>query len=513
MLVSRKIQCSKRLWTCLVFGALCSLLALDFLHLLPRSHFQGLHGSTPGKPGKVIPSISHSGNRTQIADFWVSLESYLREAKPQCSGIKVNRFCSVDGQLHPQWFESLVFGACNIDDMTYRPGEHEKPRADHINLDQQKFDCFKSSHERMVSAARNLAPFLPYDNGTSGVVMVGGGKYNFPALLSIRMLRHSGSNLPVELFIVSPDEYDKDICEKHLPALNAKCRLLSDTFAATPDASEISQYQFKIFAILFSSFENVFFLDADAFVAFNPDEMLTSEPFTTSGLITWPDLWAESSSPLFFQMVGLPVPPIQRYASDSGTIVYSKSKHAASMILATYYNYYGPKYYYPLLSQGAHGQGDKETYLHAAIALGMDYWDVKTPLWEIGQWIEHRNFRRVGMGQHYPEDDYSLSPADMKHNRRQTRPFVLHINNPWKVHPEKILGWKGPTWHKGKRIRILGTEQDMLDSFGYDIEEMMWNQVKLLACQLDIGCEKATTYYKDVFGKEEAFSVHKQAIG
>ncbi|KAK7679537.1 Golgi alpha-1,2- mannosyltransferase [Cerrena zonata] len=42
-----------------------------------------------------------------------------------------------------------------------------------------------------------------------------------------------------------------------------------------------------------------------------------------------------------------------------------------------YYNYYGPDYYYPLLSQGAAGEGDKETFIAAAHKLKLPYYQVK----------------------------------------------------------------------------------------------------------------------------------------
>jgi Mannosyltransferase putative len=48
-----------------------------------------------------------------------------------------------------------------------------------------------------------------------------------------------------------------------------------------------------------------------------------------------------------------------RSSTESGEIMYSKPKHELSLLLATYYNYYGPDFYYPLQSQGAPGEGDR----------------------------------------------------------------------------------------------------------------------------------------------------------
>ncbi|KAF2664328.1 nucleotide-diphospho-sugar transferase [Microthyrium microscopicum] len=484
----RRLEFSKRLRICLAFSAIVSLFSLYFVHAnIPPQHFDG--SSRLGTNQENVPHVADPA----LSNFWVKLESHLEQAKPECSKIKANRFCSLDGQFNPLPID-ISFGACNPIDLIFQPGQHDHPRPDHIKMDEKNFACMQKSHDTMVASARSLAPTLPYQNGTSGIVMMGGGQFNFLVLLSLRMLRRSGSKLPVQVFLANAGEYDDVMCNEHFPALNASCQILTTTLSATPNAAKISQYQYKAFAILFSSFENVFFLDADAFVAFNPDPIFTSTPFTTKGLVTWPDLWAETSSPLFFKMANIPVTPVSRYSSDSGVLLYSKRKHAASLILATYYNYYGPNFYYPLLSQGAHGQGDKETYLHAALALGLDAWHVKTPLWQIGTWNK-RKFSRIGMGQHWPHDDYAISAGANK----RVRPFVLHINNPFKMVPSKMFGFWTPTRKSGKRVRIMGTKASMKEWFGYDVEAVAWGEMKKLACELGMECSKVTEYYDSVF--------------
>ena len=48
----------------------------------------------------------------------------------------------------------------------------------------------------------------------------------------------------------------------------------------------------------------------------------------------------------------------------------------------------------------------------------------------------------------------------------------------------------------------MGSKEDMMESFGYDVEALVWYQLKLLACELQIGCDKAKAYYENVFGME-----------
>jgi alpha 1,2-mannosyltransferase len=416
---------------------------------------------------------------TKLVRFWQAFSQQLENARPDCSTIEVN------GQ-HDQT------------KMKFEPMYHQKPRVDQINITMITLFKMREAHHSMVDISRQMAPKLPYIRGTRGIVTIGGGKYNSPLLISLRMLRRSGSRLPVEVFLLSWDEYDSHICEHLLPSLDAKCRILSDIFALAPTHSDTHRYQYKVFAILFSSFEDVFFLDADNFPAFNPDSVLKTEPFVSYGLVTWPDMWAQTSSKYFFEIAEIPTPDITRLSSESGQILFSKRKHGATLLLASYYNYHGPNYYWPLLSQNAWGQGDKETFLHAALALDIPFWDVKTPVWNLGQWVADDNFRHVGMGQHHPEDDFTLSYGDIR-NGKTIRPFMLHINFPWKLDPELIIGDEGPTFHPNKtQIRLLGTKEDMIKSFGYDAEARLWEEILLRACEIDAACDKVKAYYENI---------------
>ena len=119
--------------------------------------------------------------------------------------------------------------------------------------------------------------------------MTAGGTYLVHALVTIRMLRRTGTNLPVKVFLRDPSEGDPRICDDMFPALNAKCIALSDTLS--DDLSAIGKYGYKMIAMMLSSFEDYLYLDADCFPIYNPDVLFTMAPFTTHGLVLWPDFW------------------------------------------------------------------------------------------------------------------------------------------------------------------------------------------------------------------------------
>ena len=430
-------------------SALAAFLILSFIVIII---LYTRPANSPYDSGIVLPvDTTPTHARTYpaaVVSFWTTFAHHLETARPRCKPIEVN-------------------GDMDIGRAKFEPMYHRKPRIDYITLDETDFYDLRDPHRYMADISRKMAKQIPYQRNTRGIVTAaGGGRYFGPLVVSLRMLRRTGSKLPVEVFLSSWAEYDQQLCEHILPQLNAKCRILSDMFSLTPALDIVSDYQYKVFAILFSSFEDVFFLDADSFPVINPDPVMTIDPFKSLGLVTWPDMWAQTSSKWFFAIAGVPCPPVNRFSTDGGQILYSKRKHGASLLLATYYNYYGPDYYYRLQSQNAWGQGDKETFLHAALALNMPFYDVKTALWNVGQWESESNFRHVGMAQYHPGDEYSLSQG-MVNAGHKIRPFVMHNNYPWKLDPQRIMEEEPPTRHpNGSYWRLWGTKEDIIESLG-----------------------------------------------
>jgi len=187
-----------------------------------------------------------------------------------------------------------------------------------------------------------------------GIVMLAGGDYMAPAMVSIRMLRRAGSVQPIELWMSSKEEYEPQLCDEVLPSFDVTCRLLSDVFhnATTRQSQAFAGFQYKIFALLFASFDEVLFLDADVVAIQNPDGLFDSVPFREKGMITWPDLWATSVSPIFYLVTGQTSPPLvgDRASTESGQLMVNKRTHLETLLVAAYYNYWAD-WYYVLLCQ------------------------------------------------------------------------------------------------------------------------------------------------------------------
>ena len=245
-------------------------------------------------------------------------------------------------------------------------------------------------------------------------------------LVSLRLLRRTGCSLPVEVFIPTFDGYEPKLCEKVLPSLNAKCVMLADDLlnVADPEGKqELAAYQIKPFVLLLSSFNEVLFLDADNFPVTDPELLFSSRPFLDTGLIIWPDLWCASQSPFFYSITGAPETPLREHpSSESGQIMYDKTRHIEDLLLACYYSYYGPGLWYPMLSQGYPGEGDKETYLRRRSRIEREFLPTASSPRHAGPRRRHRLCYPTGQS---GTDDYTA----MKDGRRLDAVWICHMHS------------------------------------------------------------------------------------
>lgn len=145
-----------------------------------------------------------------------------------------------------------------------------------LQLDEEELDSMTESHKYVVDNLPDKAPGGLYSG--NGIVYVGGGKFNWLTLLSIKSIRAMGSDLPIEVLIPTLDEYEPELCARVFPALNARCIYLPYALNVQKEDSYISKfafkgYQYKALAILLLSFENVLLLDSDNVPVRHPDNL------------------------------------------------------------------------------------------------------------------------------------------------------------------------------------------------------------------------------------------------
>jgi alpha 1,2-mannosyltransferase len=438
-------------------------------------------------------------------EFWSAISPALLAAKPQCPPIpKV-------------WGGDLLVG--------YNASDPNAQRADRLYLNERQLTELRKSHHDFKTHLDQTRYALPFVPGTRGIATTAGGAYLPVAVVSIRMLRETGCSLPVEVFLASANEWDHEICDVLLPSLSARCLILDDIFTspqAGKPAIHIDKYQYKIMAILFSSFEDVLFLDSDAFPISDPTNLFSWERYKSTGMIRWPDFWFPSESPYFFNIAGLPMPSVQeRGGTESGELMYHKPRHTDSLLMALYYNVYGPDFYYTLQAQGNAGEGDKETFLWSQIVFGDDFYSVQQIIKPVGYITASGEWRGSSMAQFDPRNDALVTGNDLGGlhavGNRRFPPLFLHVNFP-KINPATIFldesfGCAGPTKDTDGRLRRIWIEDEEEANryFGFDVERRLWSVVRSIACQYegkfaswegvtDI-CANATTYWETVFGR------------
>ncbi|KAK2733643.1 hypothetical protein FQN55_003281 [Onygenales sp. PD_40] len=429
--------------------------------------------SSPAAPSAAVQSSGDVPTTRDHGKFWSGFHEILKAAEPRCK-------TPTRLEDHPA---AIGFKPDQVDHVTL---------PEHIVVEAEDRAILKKAHTRFTSLlSSSNAPKLRYKPGTRGIVSTAGGDYLPVLVTSLHMLRKTGSDLPVEIFVADASEYDEYVCEALLPSLNAKCVILADILDYSPLDEGLKKYQFKIFSLLFSSFEQVLFLDADAFPMHEPTKLFTSEPFISTGLVTWPDFWQVTYHPSFFDVSSQSVPAGFRHAStESGQVLVSKKTHAQMLLLSTYYNFYGPSHYYLLLSQGHPGEGDKETFIAPAMILDLPFYAVSTGPAVFGYRKPDGSWEGGVILQTDPVWDSKLEKGQVfgwggKPNAPSHSFITCHANLP-KLDPITAFGENGLAWTpEGKPHRMWGSADEMIDKVGFDIERRLWTELKTTACELE----------------------------
>lgn len=435
----------------------------------------------------------------QIVDFWAQFAKLFDSAKPKCKPLPETEYLS----------EEDLKGSDEAN------GERE-PFPQSLGIPPADVKSLAQAHLKIITdpdfeKANERAPKL-YSG--RGIVTVAGGPYFAPAILAIRMLRKTtNSTLPVQVFLQNKAEYEREICEEILPSLNAECYIVED-FLRPGNPFRVSAYQLKVLAMLFSSFEKVLFLDSDCMALRDPIELFASEPFKSTGLLSWSDYWIATEDAVFYEIAGLAKFPkgVPARSSETGQLMVDKSKHLSSLLLAAYYNIFGPDFYYPILSQGAQGEGDKETFLAGAVVLGKKFYRVAEHVGTVGYHAPDGEFHGGGMVQYSAADEWTIQHGNLTEKAKlgqKPRPFFLHANVP-KMSVGHLLDTDA-IFLQGteQRIRLWGPPESMTKMFGYDVELVAWNEMRHMACDLrDVLadfqgrwklCERANNHYKELF--------------
>jgi ADP-heptose:LPS heptosyltransferase len=206
-------------------------------------------------------------------------------------------------------------------------------------------------------------PSCPKGFRGRGIVMAASGRqYVTCAWVCVRMLRHVGCRLPVEIWHRGSHEWS--------PTLT---RLFEPHGVRVVDASAVLQrhpariehkYGLKPYAILHASFRELLWLDADQVPVQDPTFLFDTPQFKETGAVFWPDYYRFDANNPIWRYTNIPYrdePEVQ-----GGELLIDKNRCWKALRLALWFNEHH-RFFYRYIN------GDKDTFRFGWHKLGYRY--------------------------------------------------------------------------------------------------------------------------------------------
>lgn len=249
------------------------------------------------------------------------------------------------------------------------PGEWPEHWAGFPNVGEAFREMFDEAAERF----RLVKPPATWEADRGIVICAGGWRFFASLYVTVRMIRHVGCNLPIQVwYLGNRGEFD----ERMRQALE---RFDVGWIDGTAYAQEhsiprrvLGGWELKPFAALHAPYQEVISLDADSYPAYNPVEFLGTEEYARVGAAFWPDQGKLDARQ--WEQFGLSYH--DEPAWESGQFIVDKARHWPALAIAGWLNDHSDYVY-------RHIYGDKDTFHLAWRKLGHEVCVPTTePGWE-----------------------------------------------------------------------------------------------------------------------------------
>ncbi|OJJ31448.1 hypothetical protein ASPWEDRAFT_54598 [Aspergillus wentii DTO 134E9] len=187
-----------------------------------------------------------------------------------------------------------------------------------------------------------------YLNQSRGLVFSAGNRQAPYLLTSIQSLRRIGCTLPIEVMYLGDSDLSEDFREELEVLPDVVTRDLSRM--VNDDGWTLAGWAGKPFSILYSSFREVIFIDADSLFFRNPEELFEYPSYQKTGALFFKDrLMLPQSKKDWLQQI-LPKPISQKvretrmwtgesaHMQESGVVVVDKWKHFVALLMVARMN-------------------------------------------------------------------------------------------------------------------------------------------------------------------------------
>jgi alpha 1,2-mannosyltransferase len=223
-------------------------------------------------------------------------------------------------------------------------------------------------------------------NGRGIVFTAGGVGYLTCVFVSISLLRKKGCTLPIEVWYKGNEISSEAINQfQHLQVDFRDFNQIEKVI--------LTGYSLKPLAIIYSSFKEVLFLDADNNCVTDPEFLFSINAFKEYGAVFWPDYWHTSKKNSIWSIIKNKEYDLPE--QESGQILLDKEKCWKELQLCLHFNRLS-KFYYKILL------GDKDTFKFAWHALKSKFHMVQTGVGSAG-YIHNDTFFGHTMVQHDTE--------------------------------------------------------------------------------------------------------------
>jgi hypothetical protein len=351
----------------------------------------------------------------------------------------------------------------------------------------------REEHRALLEA--ELAATPPFPAGRfdgRGIVLCAGGDVYFPcAWVCVRMLRRAGCTLPIEIWYRGPREMT-----------TVMIALLEPYGVTCVDAYEVARQQpyrrldgweMKPFAIAWSRFAEVLYLDADNVAIRDPEFLFETDAYRGGGAVFWPDRYSGPGTGYewmrreAWELCGVPYrlePEV-----EAGQLLIDKRRCWRALHMTLHLNAHSDFYY-------AYFYGDKDTFRLAWHRTGTPYALAPTPPRTLGssEVIVQHDFDGRPLFQHRNGQKWSLTHAARTvagfEDEAACFGFLAELRESWqppvRILPQEFSGTEMQVYrdlcatslfeygHEGKGSRRIELRSDFAIGEGAAQMEVAW---------------------------------------